>query len=63
MTPEQAMKSLADEINERIRLNLERRRDLRKKYEQVAGQPYTRHWWKTYQRLSEMVARTSQVKQ
>ncbi|HUU11256.1 MAG TPA: hypothetical protein VM431_12065 [Phycisphaerae bacterium] len=46
--PEVALRSLADEINKRIRLNLQRRPDLRRKYEQVTGRPYTPDWWRTH---------------
>lgn len=46
--PEAALRSLADEINKRIRLNLERRPDLRRKYEQVTGRPYAPDWWRTH---------------
>jgi multiple sugar transport system substrate-binding protein len=45
-TPEEAMRSLAKEVNETIRLNLERRPDLQKKYERVTGKPYRADWWK-----------------
>ena len=44
-TPEEAMRSLASEINETIRLNLERRPDLQRKYERVTGKPYQEDWW------------------
>ena len=46
MGPEEAMKALAAEINQRIRLNLERRGDLQKKYEVLTGRPYRPGWWK-----------------
>jgi multiple sugar transport system substrate-binding protein len=44
--PDQAMHSLADQINQLIRQNLERRPDLQRKYEQVAGRHYTPDWWR-----------------
>ncbi|HEX5323378.1 MAG TPA: extracellular solute-binding protein [Capsulimonadaceae bacterium] len=48
MTPSQAMDSLADQINQQIRVNLERRPDLQKEYEQVTGKPYTPEWWRSH---------------
>ena len=39
-TPEEAMTSLAGEVNRRIRTNLERRPDLRRKYKEVTGTDY-----------------------
>lgn len=47
--PREAMRGLADEIDHRIRLNLERRTDLRRKFEQVTGQAWTPDWWRTRQ--------------
>ena len=47
MTPQQAMDKLAEQIDEQIRLNLERRPDLQKVYEQQTGKPYTPDWWKS----------------
>jgi hypothetical protein len=44
LTPEAAMRSLAAEINAQIRLNLERRPDLQRRYEQVTGRRYTADW-------------------
>ena len=44
--PDKAMHSLASQINELIRQNLERRPDLRRKYEQVTGRHYTPDWWR-----------------
>ena len=44
--PPEAMRALAAEINATIRLNLERRTDLQKKYEQVTGRKYSPDWWK-----------------
>ncbi len=44
--PDQAMHSLADQINRLIRQNLERRPDLQRKYEQVTGRHYTPDWWR-----------------
>jgi len=50
LTPQEALKSLSREINQRIRLNLERRQDLQRKYEKVTGRHYDKNWWKTYQK-------------
>jgi hypothetical protein len=47
--PETAMRRLADEINQRIRRNLERSPHLQRTYEEVTGRPYTEDWWRTYQ--------------
>jgi multiple sugar transport system substrate-binding protein len=44
LTPPQAMKMLAAQIDQQIRTNLERRPDLQKKYEQVTGKQYTPDW-------------------
>ena len=44
VTPEEGMKALAAEINQRIRTNLERRDDLQRTFRQVTGRPYTRDW-------------------
>ena len=41
------MKALALEINQRIRLNLERQPSLRRKYEEITGRPYRADWWRT----------------
>ena len=49
-SPPDAMRSLAAEINQKIRHNLERRPDLQRKFEQVTGRPYTSDWWKTLQK-------------
>ena len=49
LEPREAMRGLADEIDHRIRLNLERRTDLRRKFEQVTGQAWTPDWWRTRQ--------------
>jgi multiple sugar transport system substrate-binding protein len=46
-SPEQAMKSLASEINATIRQDLERREDLQKKYKEATGKEYRADWWKT----------------
>ncbi|MHC5059416.1 MAG: extracellular solute-binding protein [Planctomycetota bacterium] len=46
MPAEEAMRSVAEEINKRIRQNLERRPDLRRKYEQVTGSEWTPDWWR-----------------
>jgi len=45
-TPEEAMRSLASEINLQIRANLEDRLDLQRKYESITGKPYTPDWWR-----------------
>jgi multiple sugar transport system substrate-binding protein len=50
MRPEDAMHALAAQINQLIRVNLERRPDLQRKYEQVTGRPYTQDWWRRYQK-------------
>ena len=44
------MKSLAKEINRQIRINLERRPDLRRRFTKVTGLDYTPDWRKTLQR-------------
>jgi multiple sugar transport system substrate-binding protein len=46
LMPMEAMRSLAKEVNETIRLNLERRPDLQRKYEEVTGNTYRSDWWK-----------------
>ncbi|MBM4164742.1 MAG: sugar ABC transporter substrate-binding protein [Lentisphaerae bacterium] len=43
--PEEAMRALAKEVNETIRLNLERRPDLQRKYQEVTGKAYRSDWW------------------
>ena len=47
LTPEAAMKGLAREVNQQIRLNLERRPDLQDKFKKITGKDYTPSWWKT----------------
>lgn len=47
MTPQAAMQALSNQINQQIRVNLERRPDLQAKYEQVTGKRYTPDWWRT----------------
>ncbi len=42
--PEATMRGLAREINQRIRINLERRPDLQRKFEQVNATPYAPDW-------------------
>lgn len=42
LTPRQAMQTLATHVDQQIRLNLERRPDLQRLYEQRTGQPYPR---------------------
>jgi multiple sugar transport system substrate-binding protein len=49
LAPDAAMRELAKEINQQIRINLERRPDLQRKYEQVTGRAYAPDWWKTHQ--------------
>jgi ABC-type glycerol-3-phosphate transport system substrate-binding protein len=46
LMPKEAMRSLAKEVNETIRLNLERRPDLQRKYQEVTGKAYNSDWWK-----------------
>jgi hypothetical protein len=48
--PEAAMKALAAEINQRIRLNLERKPHLREKYEERTGRKWTPDWWREHQK-------------
>jgi multiple sugar transport system substrate-binding protein len=47
-TPPEAMRFLASEINQTIRLNLERRPDLQRKYEAITGRHYSPDWWRTH---------------
>ena len=47
MTPQQAMDTLAAQIDGQIRLNLERRPDLQRLFEQQTGKRYTDDWWKS----------------
>lgn len=46
LPPDQALHALATQIDERIRMNLERRPDLQKKYTQVTGKSYRPDWWR-----------------
>lgn len=46
MTPSQAMHALAAQIDQQIRLNLKRRPDLQKLYEQRTGKKYSDDWWR-----------------
>lgn len=46
VSPPDGMKALAAEINARIRLNLQRRGDLQRKYEKLTGRPYTPDWYR-----------------
>lgn len=48
LKPDEAMRKLAKEINQRIRINLERRPDLQRKFQQLTGRSYTTDWWKTH---------------
>jgi multiple sugar transport system substrate-binding protein len=47
MTPRAAMQALAAQIDTQIRVNLERRPDLQKLYEQRTGKPYRADWWRS----------------
>src|SRR5262249_20767256 len=53
LPPAAAMRSLARDINALIRLNLERRPDLQRRYRKLTGRPYTPDWWRQYQRPDE----------
>lgn len=44
LPPKAAMRQLADQVNRQIRVNLERRPDLQKKFEERTGRPYTPDW-------------------
>ncbi len=44
--PRAAIARVADEVDERIRQNLQRRPMLQEKFEQVTGRPYSADWWK-----------------
>jgi len=44
LSPAEAMKALAKQIDQQIRINLERRPDLQKLYEQRTGKPYSINW-------------------
>jgi multiple sugar transport system substrate-binding protein len=44
LAPAEALRGLAAEIDERIRRNLERRSDLRRKFEKVTGRKWTADW-------------------
>lgn len=44
LTPKDAMKMLTAQVNRQIRINLERRPDLQKKFEQETGRPYSVDW-------------------
>ncbi|HEV2474809.1 MAG TPA: extracellular solute-binding protein, partial [Chthonomonadales bacterium] len=46
LSPAAAMKQLAAEINETIRLNLERGPDLQRRFEEATGRAYTPLWWR-----------------
>ncbi len=45
-TPRESTRYLASEINQTIRLNLERRPDLQQRFEAVTGQRYSPDWWR-----------------
>ena len=47
--PREAMESLANEINHRIRRNLEREAHLQRKYEELTGREYEEDWWREHQ--------------
>ena len=49
--PEEKMRQLAGEVNERIRLNLERRPRLQERFERRTGRPYTADWWRHYSQV------------
>lgn len=44
--PRATITAVANEIDERIRQNLQRRPELQKKYEEVTGKKYAETWWK-----------------
>lgn len=44
VSPRDAMRQLASDIDETIRINLERRPDLQRRYERETGKPYTPDW-------------------
>ena len=44
VSPEEGMRALAAEINQRIRRNLERRGDLRQKFRDATGKDWTEGW-------------------
>jgi len=44
--PREACENLAREVNRTIRVNLERRLDLQRKFSEVTGRPYSADWWK-----------------
>ena len=46
MAPDEAMRAVADEINMRIRRDLERRPDLRRRFRDVTGREWTPDWWR-----------------
>lgn len=45
---DEAMRSLAEQINEQIRVDLERRPDLQRRFEQITHRRYTPDWWRDY---------------
>lgn len=45
-TPSQASRAVADQINEQIRVNLERNPALQKLYTSRTGKPYRTDWWR-----------------
>ena len=49
--PEEKMRQLAGEVNERIRLNLQRRPRLQERFERRTGRPYTADWWRHYSQV------------
>lgn len=51
-TPPEAMHFLADEINQTIRQNLERRPDLQQRYEAATGRRYSPDWWRSAPRAT-----------
>jgi multiple sugar transport system substrate-binding protein len=47
-SPEDAMRGLAQEVNQTIRRDLEREPRLQRKYKDITGQDYHPDWWKTH---------------
>lgn len=48
-TPEKAMRDVANEVNNTIRTNLERRPDLQARFERMTGKKWTKDWHKSTQ--------------
>lgn len=49
VTPDEGMRALTAEVNQRMRRNLEREPGLQRKFQEVTGEPYTPDWWRKYQ--------------